>query len=974
MTDYFRLDVPAALSELKTNAENGLTAQAVTERLAEHGHNELPTEGGNSLLSVVLSQFKNIMVIVLVIAVIISVVLGDIEDAIVILVIIVLNAALGTYQEYRAEKALSALSAMQVPQVRVRRNGKVEQVLATGLVPGDIVLLGEGDRVPADGRVIVSNNMQIEEAALTGESQGVFKEITPIDKEKPPLGDRKNMAFMGTSVTYGRGEMVVTGTGLKTELGKIATMLMNVEDTETPLQKRLDQLSRTLVIGAVAVVGAVFVVGLLRQFPLQEMLLTSISLAVAAVPEGLPAIITISLSLGAARMVRRNALIRKLPAVETLGSVTTICTDKTGTLTKNEMTATLLSLPGHEDVHITGIGYTTEGQFLENGKTPLDPINDGAVARFLKAMALNTDAYLEGSDSDNLRVVGDTTEAALIIAAEKVGWSREALEKDLPRVAELPFSSERKAMTTIHEYKTNDPTALFGSKPFIAITKGAPDRLISWASGEHMPDGVKPLSEERRAQWQSQVDRLASQGLRVIGVAYRLHDAIPSNITPEIERELVLVGLVGILDPARPEAREAIALAKGAGIRSIMITGDHALTGEAIGHDLGILAVGKKAITGSQIDDMSDEQLATALETTTVFARVAPEHKLRLVKVLQSKGEVAAMTGDGVNDAPALKQADIGVAMGITGTEVSKSAADMVLVDDNYASIVNAVEEGRLVYDNIRKFVLFLLSSNIGEILVMFVGILIGLPVPLLAIQILWVNLLTDGLPAIALGFEPAEPDLMKRPPRPKSEGIFANGVGRQIVIRSTLLGILTLSAFVYGHAAHNLNPLSPTLGVEYLSAASLSELTEGEVPANWDNLTETERRDLLLPNGAEASTGGHSEGNETLIDKVEHLPRTIAFMVLALGQIFHVLAIHAGEHTLLVEVWFRKNKFMLYAILGTVALQFAVIYVPFLQGIFNTYPVALDEMLVAIGIASIMFFAVEAGKLISRQRKPAHA
>ncbi len=963
MPDFYRSDVPSVLTEIDSNAETGLSSAQTTERLNKFGRNELPQDDTTPLWKVVLQQFTNILVIVLIFAAVISFFLGDIEDAVVILIIIILNAALGTFQEYRAEHALAALSAMQVPNVRVRRSGKPEQVLATGLVPGDIVLLQEGDRVPADGRMILSANLQIEEAALTGESQGVYKSVEPIKEENLPLGDRKNMAYMGTSVTYGRGEMVVTSTGLDTELGKIAKMLMSVEDSQTPLQKRLDQLSKYLVFGAIGIVGIVFVVGLLRGIPLEEMFLTSISLAVAAVPEGLPAVITIALSLGAARMVRRNALIRKLPAVETLGSVTTICTDKTGTLTKNEMTATMLALPGHDDVRITGIGYSTEGGFLDETDKPIDPKTDDDLGRFLKAMALNTDAYLEGKGSGDLKVVGDTTEGALIVAAEKVGWSRKSLEENLPRVNELPFSSERKAMTTIHKVVKADQRLLFTDTPYVAITKGAPDRLVTWASKEHMPEGVVPLTEERRQKWQAQVNRMAGQGLRVIGVAYRPWADIPSEITPEIERDLTLIGLVGIVDPARSEVKDAIQTAKNAGVRSIMITGDHALTAEAIARDLGIINSNQRAVPGVEIDKMSDQQLKEATHETAVFARVSPEHKMRLVKVLQSEGEIVAMTGDGVNDAPALKQADIGVAMGITGTEVSKGAADMVLTDDNYASIVAAVEEGRLVYDNIRKFVLFLLSSNIGEILVMFVGILAGLPVPLLAIQILWVNLLTDGLPAIALGFEPPEPDLMERKPRPKDESIFAGGMGGSIIFRSTLLAVITLAAFLFGHAAHNLNPLSHTLGIEYLSETQLAGLA-GTAPANWDNLSTDARIELLEANGENAD-----EDALSILEAAERLPRTIAFTVLALGQLFHVIAIHAGEKTLLFQVWFKKNMLMLWAVLATAILQFAVIYIPFLQGIFETYPVGLNEMLVAIALASLMFWVIEGLKLVNRNK-----
>jgi len=974
--EFYRLEVDQAVAELKTDARQGLSEQEVTRRLEQYGENKLPVGESVSLFTLFINQFKNIMVIILIIAAVVSGIVGEIEDVIVILIIVIANAALGTYQEYRAEQALKALNAMQVPSVRVRRNNTVGQISSEKLVPGDIVLLQEGDRIPADGRLIVSANLQIEEAALTGESQAASKDIKAISDENVGIGDRKNMAFMGTAVTYGRGEMLVTETGLQTQLGKIATLLMNVEETQTPLQKRLDSLSVMLVRGALVVVVIVFITGLLRGIPLQEMLLTSISLAVAAVPEGLPAIITISLSMGAARMIRRNALIRRLPAVETLGSVTVICSDKTGTLTKNEMTATVFALPGHEDVRVSGVGYNPQGGFFAmhgeyggGNDQPLDPKQNPTVGRFLQAMALATDAYLETNAEGKTQVVGDTTEGALVVAAQKVGWTREHLEQDKPRVSELPFSSERKAMTTIHQIKVND--GMFPEKPYIAITKGAPDRLLDWATAEHMPDGVRPLTGERRTNWQKQIDEMASRGLRVLGVAYRSLDSVPAEIKPEIERELILLGLIGILDPSRPEARAAVQTARDAGIRPIMITGDHALTAEAIARDLGIIEEGQKAITGAELEKMSDADLVDALKRTNTFARVSPEHKLRLVKSLQSQGEIVAMTGDGVNDAPALKQANIGVAMGITGTEVSKGAADMVLTDDNFASIVAAVEEGRTIYDNIRKFVMFLLSSNVGEILVMFVGILIGLPVPLLAIQILWVNLVTDGLPAIALGFEPAEEGVMKRPPRPVNESIFAGGVGVKIIWRAVLLSILTLGAFIYGHTSHGLDPFSNTLGIENLSHEQLVEVVgEEHAPENWDDLSPEAR--LIYVNAVdEVAEGETAEGGSQtpLVSEAERVPRTIAFTVLALGQIFHVMAIHAGDRKSFFRVWFKGNRFMFYAVVSTFLLQLAVIYVPFLQNIFETYPVRLPELLATMAIASVILFAVEIEKLINSRR-----
>ena len=971
MPDFYQLDIAQAAAELKTDPQNGLTSAEVQARLATYGRNVLPVGEGSSVWKILFEQFKNIMVIVLIIAAGVSVALNDVEDAIVILVIVLLNAALGTYQEFQAEQALAALGAMQVPQVRVKRDGAVTEISSEELVPGDLVMLQEGDKIPADGRLTVAKSLNIEEAALTGESQPVEKKIDALTDSGIGIGDQKNMAFMGTAINFGRGEMLVTGTALETQLGKIAKLLMSVEDAPTPLQVQINRLSWTLIRGALIVVAVVFVAGLLRGIGFQEMLITAISLAVAAVPEGLPAIITVSLSLGAARMVRRNALIRRLPAVETLGSVTVICSDKTGTLTKNEMTATHLALPGMDEVTVTGVGYGSQGDFMVGGK-PIDPLTDPALGRFLKAMALNTDAYLEGTESGAFRVVGDTTEGALLVAAQKVGWTRQTLEKDLPRVAELPFSSERKAMTTVHEVIGSQADSLFDGK-FIALTKGAPDKLIGWAKYEHVPGGVDELSAERKAAWHAQVDKMASQGLRVLGVAYRPLEAAPAEMTPEIERDLVLLGLVGILDPARPEAKAAVAVARAAGIRPIMITGDHALTAEAIATDLGILREGEQAITGVELEKMDEAGLVDALKRTSAFARVSPEHKLRLVKALQSQGEVTAMTGDGVNDAPALKQADIGVAMGITGTEVSKGAADMVLTDDNFASIIAAVEEGRTIYDNVRKFVRYLLSSNVGEILVMLVAIVIGMPIPLLAIQILWVNLVTDGLPAIALGFEPAEASVMKRAPRPKGESIFARGLGRQVIVMAVVLAAVTLFGFYYGHISRGLDPFSATLGAENLSRAELIAMAHDEalVPADWDGLTPAARITFIEDEIKVAEAAGHG-GSDGLIAVLESIPRTIAFTVLALGQMTHVAGIHAGDSTSFFRVWFRKNRLLLWAVLSTFVLQVLVIYTPFLQGILDTYPITLTEFGICMALAVIVLFASEADRLLFGKKQAA--
>jgi len=914
---WYALTAEETLQRLGSNREQGLSSQEVAERQAKYGRNELPAEESTSPWAILLSQFTSVMVIVLIVAAIISLVIGDVKDAVVILAIVALNAALGFFQEYQAEQALAALGMMQTPQVRVRRDGHVHELSAAELVPGDIVLLEAGDRVPADGRLIEAVNLQIEEAALTGESLAVEKSSDPMPDSDPPpdLGDRVNIAYMGTAVTYGRGTLAVTGTGLKTQLGNIATMLQRVEKGRTPLQERLERMGLYLAAAALAVCVLVFVVGVIRGEDVREMFLTAVSLAVAAIPEGLPAVITIALALGARRMIRRNALIRKLPAVETLGSVSVICSDKTGTLTRNEMTATTIALPGRDDVRITGVGYDPVGDFFEGDKQ-LNPVNDDVLARILKAAALNTDAYLERENNEGpWTVVGDTTEGALLVAARKAGWSRSALEADLPRVAELPFSSERKAMTTIHQPKGKFAAQLFENAKFVSFTKGAPDQLLAWASNEMMPDGPRPLDDERREAWRRQIDKMANEGLRVLALGYRPLESVPNSLEPEVvERDLTLMGLIGIFDPPRTEAKRAVHVAAEAGIRTVMITGDHKLTARAIAEQLGIIPPGGRAVTGSELDRMSDEELRETVKEVSVYARVTPEHKLRIVKALQSHGYIVAMTGDGVNDAPALKQANIGVAMGITGTDVSQSAADMVLTDDNFATIVAAVEEGRTIYDNIRKFIRYLLSTNTGEIIAMFLALVLGLRVPLLAIQILWINLVTDGLPAIALGFEPSEPGVMKRKPRSPRESIFAQGVGTHVIWVGIWLGVVTLLGFVWALSRY---------------AGSISNPSE----------------DAL------------------------RVGRTMAFTILALSQVFEVSAIHGGDASFL-KAPLTRNKLLLVAVLLTALLQLIVVYAPIMNNIFDTVPLTTVELLVAVALAGSVFPAVEVEKLIRRRRR----
>ncbi len=986
MSEAYQESVDQALAAHGVEKDAGLDSAEVQSRQSRFGKNVLPTDDGVNWVKLILAQFADVMVIILIVAAVISAFLGEASDVVVILAIVALNALLGIYQEFQAEQALAALSRLQVPRVRVRRAGQVREISAEELVPGDIALIAEGDRIPADGRLIEAINLQIEEAALTGESLPVNKDIAPIAADHLALGDRSNMAFMGTAVNYGRGEMIVTRTGLDTEIGNIAAMLLQVEEGITPLQRRLNQLGRVLATGALIVVAIVFAVGFAVQgIPADQMFLIAISLAVAAVPEGLPALVTIGLSLGANRMVKRNALIRRLPAVETLGSVSVICSDKTGTLTRNEMTARFLVLPEHDEIQIDGSGYQPQGKLRYLGmRQPdqrgmvVDTGKDATVLRMLQAMALSSNVYLEAEASgQQFKVVGDNTEAALLVAAQKAGLTRARLERDLPRVAELPFSSDRKAMTTIHEVSSPAAARLFPSAAYLAITKGAPDSLIEWAHNEQTAAGPKPLDDNRRREWQRRVDRMANDGMRVLGIALRRLDEIPAEINWHIERELTLVGLVGILDPARPEAAAAVQQAKAAGIRTIMITGDHALTAEAIARDLQILGADKKAITGAQLDKLSRDELTRALKEATCFARVSPAHKLMLVQSLQQSGNIVAMTGDGVNDAPALKQADIGVAMGITGADVSKGASEMILTDDNFRSIVAAVEEGRAIYDNIKKFIKYLLSSNVGEILVMFVALLINLPIPLLAIQILWINLVTDGLPAIALGFEPAEAGVMRRKPRPVKESIFAGGTGRHIIWVGILIAILTLGSYVWGYATIGLDARSPSLGLEQLQRADIVALAgEASVPQAWDDWSDEAQVAFLVSSGSAAGAQfledeahlGEGDPGRALRNRVERIPRTIAFTVLAFTQMFEVMAIHAGDRSPFFRIGFKGNRLLFWAVASTFVLQLLVIYAPFAQELFDTSALSASQITVSFLAASLVLFAVELEKTIIRR------
>jgi Ca2+-transporting ATPase len=925
MTDWYKLSKEKVAEQLGIHPDQGLEDGEASQRLAEYGPNELVDRGVKSPWLILWEQLTGTMVVILIIAAVISYFLGDVIDTIAILAIVVLNALLGFRQEYKAEQAMAALKKLAVPNVRVRRGGHVREISAVQLVPGDVVLLEAGNLVPADARLSMVSNLRVQEAALTGESEPVDKDEKFATPDDVPLGDRLNMVYMGTIVTYGRGEALVTQTGMKTELGAIAEMLQSTGQESTPLQRRLDQLGRGLAVASIALVAIVFVMGLLRGEDLRLMFLTSISMTVAAVPEGLPAVVTIALALGAQQMLKRRALIRKLPAVEALGSVTVICSDKTGTLTENRMTVTILDVAGSSiDLDDSPSHLLVEDKNAPCADQIPDPLQLEALSQhpslalLTAAGALCNDAILECNQDSGGRfqIVGDPTEGALVVAAVRLGVRKEKIEEFYPRLAEVPFDSERKRMTTIHRCPS-DPDQLPqeyqaglswgswpGKAPYIAFTKGAVDGLLDISTKIWVNDHVEPIDEAWIARIESGNRSLAENGMRVLAVAIRHLDSLPEKVEAGlVEKDLVMVGLIGMIDPARAEVREAVDTCRTAGIRPMMITGDHPLTAGYIARELGI-SDGNEVITGAILEKMTQDELEEAVTEHSIFARVSPEHKLRIVQALQNRGEITAMTGDGVNDAPALKKADIGIAMGITGTDVSKEAADMVLLDDNFATIVAAVEVGRTIYDNIRKFIRYTLTSNAGEIWVMLLAPLFGMPLPLLPLQILWINLVTDGLPGLALAMEPTEPDTMRRPPYPPNENIFARGMVSSILWIGLLMGgvALALGYWLFG------------LDDPY-----------------W---------------------------------------RTMVFTTITLSQMGQALAIRSSRFSLF-QIGLLSNKPLLGAVALTFVLQLAVIYLPFLQEVFETEALPLSYLLLSLLVSSVVFIVIEISKAINRRRRP---
>ena len=769
----------------------GLSKAEVVERALQYGPNEIQAAKRVSAWGILLEQFKNILILILLGATAISLFLGHGVESIAIAVIVLFAVLLGFIQEYRAERAIEALRHMAAPTASVLRDGAEVEVPARDLVPGDVILLHTGDRMPADARLLEAVNLQVEEAALTGESVPVEKHTEPLPSDDPstgsgqvlPVGDRKNMVYAGTAATYGRGKALVVATGMQTEFGKIAQLLQTVETGKTPLQHNLDKVGTMLARAAFVVVAIITVLGLVRGQPFVEMLIFGIALAVAVVPEALPAVVTISLAIGVQKMVKRNALIRRLPAVETLGSTSVICSDKTGTLTKDEMTVRKLFAAG-QLFSVSGAGYSPVGEFSVSGGAPTAP-TDG-LRQMLIAATLASDTRLvsgvETESGSGWDIKGDPTEGALVVAAAKAGLQKELLDSEYPRMQEIPFSSETKRMTTLHQT----------SEGLTAYAKGAPEMILEGCDWQLTAGGVKPFDDASRKHALAMAHEMADEALRVLAISSK------TGVTLETAQTgMTFLGLAGMIDPPRPEAKSAIATCEQAGIRAVMITGDHPMTAQAVARELGLLKTGR-VVTGAELEAMSDEQFKREVETIDVYARVSPAHKLRVVTALQASGHIVAMTGDGVNDAPALKKADIGIAMGITGTDVTKEAAAMTLTDDNFASIVAAVEEGRGVFDNIKKYLMYLLSSNIGEIVLMFGATLLGLPLPLTAVQILYVNLATDGLPALALAVDPAEKDLMKRKPRNPRTGIFTRPVVTLMVVGGLWSALVNLGLFTW--------------------------------------------------------------------------------------------------------------------------------------------------------------------------------
>ena len=917
---------------LQTHIHQGLSEAEAQDRLRKFGPNELMERPRPGFFTLLWDQFNNYLVIILIIAALVSLALGEYVDSVAIMFIVVLNAVVGVIQESKAEQALAALKKMSAPNAQVIRDGHQVTIPGREIVGGDIVLLEAGNYVPADLRLIESVNLKIEEASLTGESVPVEKNAGVVLDKEIPLGDRKNTAFMGTLISYGRGKGLVTGTGMNTQIGLIAEMLQSFEAEDTPLQKKLEHLGKVLGTACLAICALVFIYGLFRDTHLTDavnsgflnyletekkdiinLFMTAVSLAIAAVPEGLPAIVTICLALGMQRMIKHHALIRKLPAVETLGCATVICSDKTGTLTQNEMTV-VQGWAGGKRFRVTGEGYSPSGEFFI-GTDPFVPRTDPDGTLLLHGALVCNDSKLEEKCDEagkrSWQIIGDPTEGAMVVAAAKGGYRRGEMDVALPRIQEIPFDSERKRMTTIHAVDRAHAQAAvqgFSYPPVIAFVKGAPDVVLDLC-GRRLENGqAVALTPDMCKTILGQNHDMASNALRVLAVAYRPLEEVPASVTPEtVEKDLVFVGLLGMIDPPRPEVVEALKVARSAGLKSVMVTGDYKDTAEAIARDIGLLTPGGLVLTGPEIEKLSDQELAAKVEKLDVCCRVSPQHKTRIVEALKARGHVVAMTGDGVNDAPALKRANIGVAMGITGTDVAKQTADMVLTDDNFASIVAAVEQGRIIYSNIRKFVYFLLACNVGEILIIFAAMMVGMPIPLRPVQLLWLNLVSDGAPALALGLEKGDPDIMKHPPRSPAEPV----INRDMAIGIGVVGLADALA---------------VLAVFYLA---LQRYPDQLVAA-----------------------------------------QTIAFVTLCSSELIRAFTARSEYHSIF-SIGVFSNRWMVWAVGVSFLLVLMVVYVPFLRPFFDTVPLTLGDWLFMLPFFLASPVAMELLKVYFRNRTP---
>jgi Ca2+-transporting ATPase len=908
---HFHTLTPEQAFEALSAGPQGLSEAAVRERLEQYGPNELARAKKITAGRILLRQFANLLIVILLAATGISFFLGERLDAWVILAIVLACVVLGFIQEYRAEKAAAALQKLAAPVATVVRAGKEREIPAREVVPGDVLVLHTGDRVAADARLLEEINLKADEALLTGESIAANKNPAPVAGPDTAMADRKCMVFGGTVITYGRGRAVVTATGMDTEFGKIARMLAEVAGGKTPLEARMVTIGRVLSIICLAAAVGASLLGILRGHNWLEMLIWGISLAVAAVPESLPAVVTGALAIGTTRMARKNAIVKRLPAVETMGCTTVICTDKTGTLTENQMTARRLFLDG-EIIDVSGSGYEPAGSFQLGGAEVGAP-DHPVLAWAARIAMLCNDAALEENDG-NWAVRGDPTEGALLVLGRKAGLDHAELLAGYPRLAEIPFSSEAKRMSTFHQ----------DADGVLMCVKGAPESLLPKAHRMLTAPGERAMGEEDREAVRDQAALMARDALRVLGLAYRRLPEVPDLESPAADPELVWVGLVGLIDPPRPEARQAVAQCRQAGIRVIMVTGDHPVTAQAIAREVGLISRTRKShvvLTGEEVNRLSDPELKQALKDVRVFARVAPEHKLRLVDVLKAQGEVVAMTGDGVNDAPALKRADIGVAMGITGTEVTKETAAMILADDNFATLVAAVEEGRAIFDNIKKYLIFLLSCNLAEILVLTGAFFLGLPLPLIALQILWVNLTTDGLPALALGVDPKAPDIMSRPPRPPAEGVFSRTVTALLAAIALYLTLILIPLFTYYYY--------------------------------WNP--------------------GHLADPELVLVRAQ----TMVFITLVWAELVNAFNCRS-DYLSLFKVGIFKNRFLILSVLISLGMMVAVIEWEPLAYLFHTAPLRWQDWLLAAGLGLTLIPIVELTKWISgrqrRRRLPAAA